>query len=64
MNDCRDRRPATRIHHSAVVLPAMPAAEQLLVGPEPVVPEALTSPVLEFEGHQFPITGPVGGSLG
>ncbi len=34
-------------------------------GPEPtVIPEALTTPVLNFEGHQFPITGPVGGSDG
>jgi len=33
-------------------------------GPEPIIPEALTTPVLNFEGHQFPITGPVGGSDG
>jgi glyoxylase-like metal-dependent hydrolase (beta-lactamase superfamily II) len=33
-------------------------------GPEPVVPEALTEPVLVLEGHRFPITGPVGGSDG
>ena len=33
-------------------------------GPEPVIPEALTTPTLNFEGHQFPITGPVGGSDG
>ncbi|MEP7312489.1 MAG: MBL fold metallo-hydrolase [Pseudomonadota bacterium] len=33
-------------------------------GPEPVLPEALTAPVLTLEGHQFPITGPVGGSDG
>jgi len=33
-------------------------------GPEPVLPEALTEPVLTLEGHRFPITGPVGGSDG
>jgi glyoxylase-like metal-dependent hydrolase (beta-lactamase superfamily II) len=33
-------------------------------GPEPVIPEALSTPELIFEGHQFPITGPVGGSDG
>ena len=33
-------------------------------GPEPVVPEALTEPVLTLEGHRFPVTGPVGGSDG
>jgi glyoxylase-like metal-dependent hydrolase (beta-lactamase superfamily II) len=33
-------------------------------GPEPVLPEALTTPVLTLEGHQFPVTGPVGGSDG
>jgi glyoxylase-like metal-dependent hydrolase (beta-lactamase superfamily II) len=33
-------------------------------GPEPVIPEALTVPYLTLEGHQFPVTGPVGGSDG
>jgi glyoxylase-like metal-dependent hydrolase (beta-lactamase superfamily II) len=33
-------------------------------GPEPVLPEALTVPYLTLEGHQFPVTGPVGGSDG
>ena len=33
-------------------------------GPDPVVPEALTTPVLTLEGEQFPITGPVRGSDG
>ena len=33
-------------------------------GPEPVVPDSLTEPVLVLEGHRFPITGPVPGSDG
>ncbi|MDR2215669.1 MAG: MBL fold metallo-hydrolase, partial [Nevskiaceae bacterium] len=33
-------------------------------GPEPVVPEALTEPVLTLEGHRFPIIGPVVGADG
>jgi len=33
-------------------------------GPDPVVPEALTTPVLTLDGEQFPITGPVQGSDG
>ena len=33
-------------------------------GPEPVVPEELTTPYLTLEGHQFPVTGPVHGSDG
>jgi glyoxylase-like metal-dependent hydrolase (beta-lactamase superfamily II) len=33
-------------------------------GPEPVVPEELTTPVLTLEGEQFPVTGPVAGSDG
>lgn len=33
-------------------------------GPEPVVPEPLTTPYLTLEGHQLPVTGPVGGSDG
>jgi len=33
-------------------------------GPEPVLPEELTTPYLELEGQQFPVTGPVGGSDG
>src|SRR5450631_3357121 len=31
-------------------------------GPEPVVPEELTTPVLTLEGEQFPVTGPVPGA--
>lgn len=33
-------------------------------GPDPVVPEELTTPVLTLEGEQFPITGPMRGSDG
>jgi glyoxylase-like metal-dependent hydrolase (beta-lactamase superfamily II) len=33
-------------------------------GPDPVVPEELTPPVLTLEGEQFPVTGPVAGSDG
>src|ERR1700722_19008114 len=33
----------------------------LIPGPEPVVPEELTTPVLTLEGEQFPITGGVQG---
>ena len=33
-------------------------------GPDPVVPEALTTPVLTLEGERFPITGPVQGDDG
>jgi glyoxylase-like metal-dependent hydrolase (beta-lactamase superfamily II) len=33
-------------------------------GPDPVVPEELTTPVLTLEGEQFPVTGPVPGSDG
>lgn len=33
-------------------------------GPDPVVPEELTTPVLTLEGEQFPVTGPVQGSDG
>ena len=33
-------------------------------GPDPVIPEELTTPVLTLEGEQFPITGPVPGSDG
>ena len=33
-------------------------------GPDPVVLEALTTPVLTLEGEQFPITGPVQGDDG
>lgn len=33
-------------------------------GPDPVLPEELTNPVLTLEGEQFPITGPVQGSDG
>ncbi len=33
-------------------------------GPEPVLPEELTTPVLTLEGENFPITGPVQGADG
>ncbi len=33
-------------------------------GPDPVLPEELTTGYLELEGNQFPVTGPVGGSDG
>jgi glyoxylase-like metal-dependent hydrolase (beta-lactamase superfamily II) len=33
-------------------------------GPDPVLPEELTTPYLELEGNRFPVTGPVGGSDG
>jgi glyoxylase-like metal-dependent hydrolase (beta-lactamase superfamily II) len=33
-------------------------------GPDPVVPEELTTPILTLEGEQFPVTGPVPGSDG
>lgn len=33
-------------------------------GPDPVVPEELTTPVLTLEGEMFPVTGPVAGSDG
>jgi glyoxylase-like metal-dependent hydrolase (beta-lactamase superfamily II) len=33
-------------------------------GPEPVLPEALTTPVLTLEGEEFPITGDVQGADG
>lgn len=33
-------------------------------GPDPVVPEELTTPALTLEGEQFPITGPVQGADG
>src|SRR5436309_223509 len=33
-------------------------------GPDPVLPEELTTPVLTLEGQQFPVTGPVQGDDG
>lgn len=33
-------------------------------GPDPVLPEELTTPVLTLEGEQFPVTGPVQGADG
>jgi glyoxylase-like metal-dependent hydrolase (beta-lactamase superfamily II) len=42
----------------------LPTYGNNIPGPEPVLPEALTEPVLTLEGHRFPITGPVGGSDG
>jgi glyoxylase-like metal-dependent hydrolase (beta-lactamase superfamily II) len=42
----------------------LPTYGNNIPGPEPVLPEELTTPYLELEGHQFPVTGPVGGSDG
>lgn len=33
-------------------------------GPDPVLPEELTTPYLTLEGHEFPVTGPLAGSDG
>jgi glyoxylase-like metal-dependent hydrolase (beta-lactamase superfamily II) len=33
-------------------------------GPDPVVPEELSTPILTLEGEQFPVTGPVQGADG
>jgi len=33
-------------------------------GPDPVLPEELTTGYLTLEGHEFPVTGPLGGSDG
>ena len=57
---------------AAAVATAWPARQRFweptygnnIPGPEPVVPEPLTRPVLTLEGHEFPVTGPVGGSDG
>ena len=35
-----------------------PTYGDLIPGPEPVVPEPLTTPYLTLEGHRFPVTGP------
>ncbi|HXE65113.1 MAG TPA: MBL fold metallo-hydrolase [Bryobacteraceae bacterium] len=42
----------------------LPTYGNNIPGPEPVVPEELTTPVLTLEGQQFPVTGPVPGSDG
>src|SRR6187399_1216437 len=42
----------------------LPTYGNNIPGPDPVLPEELTTPYLTLEGHQFPVTGPVGGSDG
>lgn len=42
----------------------LPTYGNNIPGPEPVMPEELTTPYLELEGNQFPVVGPVGGSDG
>jgi glyoxylase-like metal-dependent hydrolase (beta-lactamase superfamily II) len=42
----------------------LPTYGNNIPGPEPVLPEELTTPYLELEGNQFPVIGPVGGSDG
>ena len=42
----------------------LPTYGNNIPGPEPVALEELTTPYLELEGQQFPVTGPVGGSDG
>ncbi|MDR2212812.1 MAG: MBL fold metallo-hydrolase [Pseudomonadales bacterium] len=57
---------------AAAVATAWPARQRFwlptygnnIPGPEPVLPEALSEPVLTLEGYRFPITGPVSGSDG
>jgi glyoxylase-like metal-dependent hydrolase (beta-lactamase superfamily II) len=41
-----------------------PTYGNLIPGPDPVLPEALTTPALTLEGEQFPITGPIQGADG
>jgi glyoxylase-like metal-dependent hydrolase (beta-lactamase superfamily II) len=42
----------------------LPTYGNNIPGPEPVLPEELTTGYLELEGNQFPVIGPVGGSDG
>ena len=42
----------------------LPTYGNNIPGPDPIVPEELTTPVLTLEGEQFPVTGPVPGSDG
>lgn len=42
----------------------LPTYGNNIPGPEPVLPEALSTPVLTLEGQEFPITGPVQGDDG
>jgi glyoxylase-like metal-dependent hydrolase (beta-lactamase superfamily II) len=42
----------------------LPTYGNNIPGPDPIVPEELTTPVLTLEGQQFPVTGPVPGSDG
>src|SRR5205823_13445672 len=42
----------------------LPTYGNNIPGPDPVLPEELTTPYLTLEGEQFPVTGPVPGSDG
>jgi glyoxylase-like metal-dependent hydrolase (beta-lactamase superfamily II) len=42
----------------------LPTYGNNIPGPDPVLPEELTTPFLTLEGQQFPVTGPVPGSDG
>src|SRR5579863_3025849 len=42
----------------------LPTYGNNIPGPEPVLPEELTTPVLTLEGQEFPVTGPVQGDDG
>jgi glyoxylase-like metal-dependent hydrolase (beta-lactamase superfamily II) len=42
----------------------LPTYGNNIPGPEPVLPEELTTPFLTLEGEQFPVTGPVQGDDG
>ena len=42
----------------------LPTYGNNIPGPDPVLPEELTTPFLTLEGQQFPVTGPVAGSDG
>jgi len=42
----------------------LPTYGHNIPGPEPVLPEELTTPFLTLEGEQFPVTGPVQGADG
>lgn len=41
-----------------------PTYGNLIPGPDPIIPEELTTPVLTLEGEEFKVTGPVPGSDG
>ncbi len=42
----------------------LPTYGNNIPGPDPVLPEELTTPFLTLEGQQFPVTGPIQGSDG